>query len=205
MIYLPLSTVQKKLSGIQFPDMVNMIMLQAYRAEDTYASQDEISALLRQRHNLGLNKEDDFTIMNLTQFMEMMQSSTQIMTILLGSIASISLLVGGIGIMNIMLVSVTERTREIGIRMAIGAKRWDIHWQFLMEALILSFIGGLIGVAVGIVGVLILPLFSSISAVLSTFYVLLPFSFSGIVGLLFGFFPAYKASLLNPINALRYE
>ena len=205
MVYLPLSTVQKKVSGTQFPDMVNMLMLQAYDAESTYTSQEEITALLRQRHNLGLTKDDDFTIMNLTQFMEMMQSSTKIMTILLGSIASISLLVGGIGIMNIMLVSVTERTREIGIRMAIGAKRWDIRLQFLMEALILSLIGGLIGVIFGIAGVYNLPKLTSISAELAAFYVVLPFSFSGIVGLLFGFFPAYKASLLNPINALRYE
>lgn len=204
-IYIPLSTAQKKVSGTQFPDMVNMLMLQAYDAQSTYTSQAEITALLRQRHNLGINKDDDFTIRNLTQFMEMMQSSTQVMTILLGSIASISLLVGGIGIMNIMLVSVTERTREIGIRMAIGAKKWDIRLQFLAEALILSLIGGLIGVIIGISGVYILPLFTSISAVLSTFYVLLPFGVSGIVGLLFGFFPAYKASLLNPINALRYE
>jgi putative ABC transport system permease protein len=180
-------------------------MLQAYDAQSTYTAQSEITALLRQRHNLGINKDDDFTIRNWTQFMEMMQSSTQVMTILLGSIASISLLVGGIGIMNIMLVSVTERTREIGIRMAIGAKKWDIRLQFLAEALILSLIGGLIGVIIGISGVYILPLFTSISAVLSTFYVLLPFGVSGFVGLLFGFFPAYKASLLNPINALRYE
>ena len=205
MIYIPLSTAQKKVTGISFPDMVNMIMLQAETAEDTYKTQDSIRALLRQRHNLGQNKDDDFVIMNLTQMMEMMETSTQVLTILLGSIASISLLVGGIGIMNIMLVSVTERTREIGIRMAIGAKSWDIRLQFLTEALVLSLIGGLIGVIIGLLGAGAVSYFSSFKAVVSVFYILLPFSFAGIVGLFFGFYPAYKASLLNPINALRYE
>ena len=205
MIYIPLSTAQKKVTGISFPDMVNMIMLQAETAEDTYKTQDSIRALLRQRHNLGANKDDDFVIMNLTQMMEMMETSTQVLTILLGSIASISLLVGGIGIMNIMLVSVTERTREIGIRMAIGAKSWDIRLQFLTEALVLSLIGGLIGVIIGLIGAGTVSYFSSFKAVVSVFYILLPFSFAGIVGLFFGFYPAYKASLLNPINALRYE
>jgi len=205
MIYIPLSTAQKKVTGISFPDMVHMIMLQARTSEETYSTQDAIRTLLRQRHNLGQNKDDDFVIMNLTQMMEMMETSTQVLTILLGSIASISLLVGGIGIMNIMLVSVTERTREIGIRMAIGAKSWDIRLQFLTEALVLSLIGGLIGVFFGLIGAWSVSFFSSFSAVLSVFYILLPFSFAGIVGLFFGFYPAYKASLLNPINALRYE
>lgn len=204
-VYIPLMTAQKKVTGISFPDMVNMVMLQTKTAEQTYTSQEEIRALLRQRHNLGLNKDDDFVIMNLTQMMEMMETSTKVLTILLGSIASISLLVGGIGIMNIMLVSVTERTREIGIRMAIGAKRWDIRLQFLTEALVLSLIGGLIGVAVGLIGVGLVSVLSSFDAVVSVFYIILPFSFAGVVGLFFGFYPAYKASMLNPINALRYE
>ncbi len=204
-VFIPITTAQKKVMGIQFPDQVKFIMLQAVDAQSTYTSQEEIRQLLRQRHNLGSNKEDDFVIMNLTQMMEMMENSTRIMTILLGSIASISLLVGGIGIMNIMLVSVTERTREIGIRMAIGAKSWDIRWQFLMEALVLSLIGGLVGILLGFIGIEAVAYFSSLTPQVSFFYVLLPFSFSGFVGLFFGFYPAYKASLLNPINALRYE
>jgi putative ABC transport system permease protein len=204
-VYIPITTAQKKVVGITFPDQVKMIMLQAVDSRSTYTSQDEIKVLLRQRHNLGSNKDDDFVIMNLTQMMEMMESSTQVMTILLGAIASISLLVGGIGIMNIMLVSVTERTREIGIRMAIGAKAWDIRLQFLMESLVLSLIGGLVGVVCGLIGSYLVGVFSSLPAAVSVVYVLLPFSFAGVVGLFFGFFPAYKASLLNPINALRYE
>ena len=205
MVYIPLSTAQKKVTGIAFPDMVKMIMLQAVDAESTYSSEPEIRTLLRQRHNLGRYKEDDFVIRNLTQTMEIRQQSTKIMTILLGSIASISLLVGGIGIMNIMLVSVTERTREIGIRMAIGAKSWDIRLQFLTEALVLSLIGGLIGVIFGLIGTGLVSAFSSFNALVSPLYILLPFSFAGLVGLFFGFYPAYKASLLNPISALRYE
>lgn len=204
-VFIPITTAQKKVIGITFPDQVNMIMLQAVDGEATYSSQDDISQLLRQRHNLGANKENDFVIMNLTQMQEMMESSTQILTVLLGSIASISLLVGGIGIMNIMLVSVTERTREIGIRMAIGAKAWDIRWQFLMEAIVLSLIGGLVGIITGLVGVEVMKLFTSFTLKIAWAYVIIPFVFSGLVGILFGFYPAYKASLLNPINALRYE
>jgi putative ABC transport system permease protein len=204
-VFIPITTAQKKIIGITFPDQVNMIMLQAVDGEATYSSQEEITQLLRQRHNLGENKENDFIIMNMTQMQEMMESSTQVMTILLGSIASISLLVGGIGIMNIMLVSVTERTREIGIRMAIGAKAWDIRWQFLMESIVLSLIGGMVGIITGLLGVQIMKTVTTFTLIIDWAYVIIPFVFSGLVGVLFGFYPAYKASLLNPINALRYE
>ena len=204
-VFIPITTAQKKVIGITFPDQVNMVMLQAVDSEATYTTQEDITLLLRQRHNLGSNKENDFIIMNLTQMQEMMESSTKILTVLLGSIASISLLVGGIGIMNIMLVSVTERTREIGIRMAIGAKAWDIRWQFLMESIVLSLIGGLVGILTGLAGVEIMKLFTTFTLKIAWAYVIVPFVFSGLVGVLFGFYPAYKASLLNPINALRYE
>ena len=190
-VFIPISTAQKKVMGMTIPDQVKLVMLQAVDAQSTYTAQEEIRQLLRQRHNLGANKEDDFVIRNLTQMMEMMENSTKIMTILLGSIASISLLVGGIGIMNIMLVSVTERTREIGIRMAIGAKTWDIRWQFLTEAMVLSLIGGIIGIVLGFIGIAAIEMFTSFTPVVSLLYVVLPFSFSGLVGLFFGFFPAY--------------
>jgi putative ABC transport system permease protein len=137
--------------------------------------------------------------------MQAQEQSTKVMTLLLGSIASVSLLVGGIGIMNIMLVSVTERTREIGIRMAIGAKTWDIRLQFIIEALILSLIGGVAGIIAGISASEIISALAGWSTVVSPFAILTAFGFSGLVGIFFGFYPAYKASMLIPIDALRYE
>jgi putative ABC transport system permease protein len=160
---------------------------------------------LRQRHRIGPNQESDFTVRNLTQMMQVAEQSTRVMALLLGAIASVSLLVGGIGIMNIMLVSVTERTREIGIRMAVGAKTWDIRLQFIIEAVTLSLIGGVAGIIIGVTGSKILSAVAGWATVVSLPSVFLAFGFSGIVGIFFGFYPAYKASLLNPIDALRYE
>lgn len=204
-IFVPLTTAQKKLFGEQFPGMVKMIMVKAKSSERLSSAEDEITALLKERHHIGIKEEDDFSIRNLTQMMQMAKQSSDVMAFLLGSIASVSLLVGGIGIMNIMLVSVTERTKEIGIRMAIGAKMWDIRLQFLIEALILSMGGGIIGITIGIIGTNILAQTSGWAAVVSLFSVILAFGFSALVGVFFGFYPAYKASLLNPIDALRYE
>jgi putative ABC transport system permease protein len=204
-IYIPVTTAQKKLFGTSFPGMVRIIMIKAKSAEDLGPAEKQINELLRQRHHIGQKQENDFTVRNLTQMMQAAEQSTKVMTLLLGAIASVSLLVGGIGIMNIMLVSVTERTREIGIRMAVGAKTWDIRLQFIIEALTLSLTGGIIGIVCGVSGSKILSMVAGWPTVVSPLSILLAFGFSGLVGIFFGFYPAYKASLLNPIDALRYE
>ena len=204
-LLVPVTTAQKKLFGTTFPGMVRIIMVKAKSTEDLTSAEKQINALLRQRHRIGPKQENDFTVRNLTQFMQAAEQSTKVMTLLLGAIASVSLLVGGIGIMNIMLVSVTERTREIGIRMAIGAKTWDIRLQFIIEALILSLIGGIAGIVAGISSSELISMFAGWTTIVSPFSIVLAFGFSGLVGIFFGFYPAYKASLLDPIEALRYE
>jgi len=204
-IMVPVTTAQKKLFGTAFPGMVRMIMVKAKSAEELPDAERQIAELLRQRHRIGARQEDDFTVRNLTQAMQAAEQSTKVMTMLLGAIASVSLLVGGIGIMNIMLVSVTERTREIGIRMAVGAKTWDIRLQFMIEALTLSLIGGVTGIVLGISGSYAISAIAGWPANVSALSVALSFCFSGFVGIFFGFYPAWKASLLDPIEALRYE
>jgi putative ABC transport system permease protein len=204
-VLIPISTAQKKIFGTPFAGMVRAIAVKAKSTEDLAAAEEQITALLRQRHRIGPNQESDFTVRNLTQMMQVAEQSTRVMALLLGAIASVSLLVGGIGIMNIMLVSVTERTREIGIRMAVGAKTWDIRLQFIIEAVTLSLIGGVAGIIIGVTGSKILSAVAGWATVVSLPSVFLAFGFSGIVGIFFGFYPAYKASLLNPIDALRYE
>ena len=204
-IYVPVTSAQKKLFGTSFPGMVRMIMIKTRSLEDMDLAEQQARALLRQRHHIGARQEEDFTIRNLTQLMQAAEDTAKVMTYLLGAIASVSLIVGGIGIMNIMLVSVTERTREIGIRMAVGAKTWDIRFQFIMEALILSLMGGIAGFVVGVSGSKILSALAGWPTVVSILSAVLAFAFSGMVGIFFGFYPAYKASLLHPIDALRYE
>jgi len=204
-VIVPVTTVQRRLSRSATPDAVNMAFIQAWDISMMDSAIAEVSALLRQRHRLTPDREDTFSLQNLTQTLDTMAQSTRVMSLLLGSVASISLLVGGIGIMNIMLVSVTERTREIGIRMAIGARRSDIRIQFLLEAMLLSLLGGLIGILLGlgasiaVTEILRWPTFVSAGAIG------LAAGFSCFVGIFFGFYPAWKASLLRPIDALRFE
>ena len=205
MVLVPVTTAQKKLFGTQFPGMVRIITVKAKSADDLSDAERQITELLKQRHRIGPKQDNDFTVRNLTQMMEAREQSSKVMTLLLAAIASVSLLVGGIGIMNIMLVSVTERTREIGIRMAIGAKTWDIRLQFLIEALTLSLIGGVIGIIAGVSTAMILSSVSGWPTIVSAASIFLAVGFSGFIGIFFGFYPAYKASLLNPIDALRYE
>ena len=205
LIFIPITTAQKKVFGTDFPGTVKMINVQTQAEEYLAPAQAEIEELLRKRHHLGKTQEDDFQVRNLTEMQETIKSSTRTMSLLLGAIASVSLLVGGIGIMNIMLVSVTERTKEIGIRMAIGAKPSDIRLQFLIESFLLSIIGGLIGVLIGVLGAESMRIFGGMTIYISGFSIILSLGFSGAIGVLFGYYPAYKASLLNPIDALRYE
>lgn len=205
LIFIPITTAQKKVFGVYFPGTVNMIVVKSQTPELMEYTEEDINEILIKRHNIGINQEKDFEIRNSAEFQERLKSTVKTFSILLGSIASVSLLVGGIGIMNIMLVSVTERTREIGIRMAIGARSSDIRKQFLIEALLLAIIGGLIGVVAGVLTSFLVTKFSDLTAEITPFSIILSLSFSAIVGVLFGFYPAYKASLLNPIDALRYE
>jgi putative ABC transport system permease protein len=204
-IFVPLTTAQKRLFGMQFPGMVRIIAVQAREPEAMKSVESQINDLLRQRHRLQPSQDNDFSVRNLTEIMSTAEQSASVMSLLLGAIASISLIVGGIGIMNIMLVSVTERTREIGIRIAVGAKGRDILLQFLIESLVLSLIGGTMGIGIGVVGTLILSKFTQWPTLFSVEAILLAFLFSGSVGVFFGFYPARKASMLNPIEALRYE
>jgi len=204
-IYVPLTTAQRLLFGKHFPGMVRTISVQATGPDTMKLAEEEITQLLRQRHRLRSNQDNDFTVRNLTEAMSTAEESARVMSLLLGAIASISLLVGGIGIMNIMLVSVTERTREIGIRMAVGARRQDILYQFLIEALVLSLIGGLIGILVGVGASNLVSHFFKWPTLISPQALLLSFSFAGGVGIFFGFYPARKAAQLDPIEALRYE
>ncbi len=204
-VFVPLRTSQYRLFGTPFADEVQAIIVQAKDISLIHEAQKQIDELLTRRHKIGRNQEKDFTVRNLTEILETAQRSLNIMTTLLGAIAAISLLVGGIGIMNIMMVSVTERTREIGIRMAVGARSTDIMRQFLIEAVVLTVNGGLVGTAIGVLGAYIFARTSGWPAAIDPFTVITAILFSAAVGVFFGFYPAYKASRLHPIEALRHE
>lgn len=201
-IFIPLKTAQKRLFGV---DYVSTINIEAKSQDVMDKATSEITDLLRDKHNIRQEQDDDFNIRSQAEILTTVQDTSKTFTILLASIAIISLLVGGIGIMNIMFVSVTERTREIGIRKAIGAQKWDILGQFLIESVIVSLSGGLIGIVIGILASKLTSQFAGWPTVITPVAVVLSFSFAVIVGLTFGFYPARKAALLNPIDALRYE
>ena len=206
-IIIPLTTAKRKVLGVTQANVrsINAISVKVRDNEDLKEVQQEIRELMRQRHRLQPGQEDDFGIRSAAEMVQTKDEQAQLMTKLLMSIASVSLLVGGIGIMNIMLVSVTERTREIGLRMAVGARGRDILTQFLVEALTVAMIGGSIGIVAGLGASYALAYFGDWRTVISPPAILLAFGFSGLIGIFFGFYPARKAAGLNPIDALRYE
>src|SRR5437667_94653 len=203
----PPSTAKKKVLGVSQANArsVGAISVKVRPGEDMAEAEGQMRDLLRQRHRLQPYQEDDFTLRNLSEILQTQEESSKVMTYLLAAIASVSLLVGGIGIMNIMLVSVTERTREIGLRMAVGARGRDILMQFLVEAVTLSLIGGIIGIVLGLVGSEAISQFAEWRTQVPAGSVAMAFGFSAAVGVFFGFYPARKAARLDPIEALRYE
>ncbi len=204
-IIIPLTTAQRIVFGTAFPGTVRMIMVQTATQENMPMVEKSMTELLRQRHRIRDGMDADFSPRNLTAVADSAAESTRVMSLLLGAIASVSLLVGGIGIMNIMLVSVTERTREIGIRMAIGARERDILLQFLLEAIIISVVGSGIGLLIGIGGALLTESMTGTMVIISASSVLVAFGVAATVGIFFGFYPAKKAARMDPIDALRYQ
>ena len=204
-VLIPVTTAQRKLFGSQFQGTVRLIMAQATSVQDMPAAERSINLLLRQRHRLQGMTENDFTVRNLTALANTAAETTRVMSVMLGAIASISLLVGGIGIMNIMLVSVTERTKEIGIRIAIGARQRDILLQFLLEAITISIVGCLVGVGLGIGGAVLVNQLTQTAVVITMSSVVMAFMVAAAVGVFFGFYPARKAAHMEPIEALRYQ
>jgi putative ABC transport system permease protein len=202
LILAPANTVMKKMAGSRF---INMIYISAADMDFIDQTQEEVTEILRKSHKLKFGEDNDFRIFNQSEITEMASSTSQMLTMLLGAIAGVSLIVGGIGIMNIMLVSVTERTREIGIRLSIGARSRDVLAQFLTEAVTLSLAGGMIGIILAVIISLMLDSFTPLNTLLNPYIILVAFSFSGAVGVFFGYYPARKAASLNPIDALRYE
>jgi putative ABC transport system permease protein len=204
-VFVPMRTAQRNLVRSQRSGIVNAIIVKAQSEALISKAEEEIQALLNQRHRITNGREPDFSTRNLSEILAVAEQSAKAMSLLLGAVASISLIVGGIGIMNIMLVSVTERTREIGIRMAIGAKKNDIMLQFMTEAVLLTMLGGLIGIALGAGGATLVSQLLEWPTMISFQSIAVAFVFSGAVGIFFGFYPAKKAAGLNPIDALRYE